>query len=73
MSVGADANDRLRYAIAGGAALVIVVAVWFSKRKTVALDPSDAGRAAPPPAAIEPAPTIEGPAEPTATRKSPTT
>jgi K(+)-stimulated pyrophosphate-energized sodium pump len=73
MSVGADANDRLRYAIAGGATLVIVVAVWFSKRKTVALDSYDAGRAAPPPAAIEPAPTIEGPAEPTATRKSPTT
>jgi K(+)-stimulated pyrophosphate-energized sodium pump len=82
MSVGAEANDRLRYSIAGGATLVIVVAVWFSKRRAVALDSHDPGATAPPATAIEPVPTIDAPAEQTTgeqtaeqttVRKSPTT
>jgi K(+)-stimulated pyrophosphate-energized sodium pump len=82
MSVGAEANDRLRYSIAGGATLVIVVAVWFSKRRAVALDSYDPGATAPPATAIEPVPTIDAPAEQTTgeqtaeqttVRKSPTT
>jgi K(+)-stimulated pyrophosphate-energized sodium pump len=73
MSVGADANDRLRYSIAGGAALVIVVAVWFSKRRTVALDSYDPGARIPPPTAIEPASKVDEPAEQPTPRKSRTT
>jgi K(+)-stimulated pyrophosphate-energized sodium pump len=73
MSVGADANDQLRYSIAGGAALVIVVAVWFSKRRTVALDSYDPGARIPPPTAIEPASTVDEPAEQPTPRKSRTT
>ncbi len=73
MSVGAGANDRLRYSIAGGAVLVIIVAVWFSKRRTVALDTYDPGATSPPPAAIEPAPTVDQPARDVEPRKSRTT
>jgi hypothetical protein len=62
----------LRYSIAGGAVLVIMVAVWFSKRRTVALDSYDPGATGPPPSAIEPAPTIDQPAEQTSARKSTT-
>ncbi|HEU0213945.1 MAG TPA: sodium-translocating pyrophosphatase [Jiangellaceae bacterium] len=47
MSVGDDANDALRYSIAVGAALVIVGAVWFSKRRAVALDAGGSGEAEP--------------------------
>jgi K(+)-stimulated pyrophosphate-energized sodium pump len=47
MSVGDDANDALRYSIAVGAALVIVGAVWFSKRRTVAVDAGGSGEAEP--------------------------
>jgi K(+)-stimulated pyrophosphate-energized sodium pump len=47
MSVGDDANDALRYSIAVGAALVIVGAVWFSKRRTVALGAGGSGEAEP--------------------------
>jgi K(+)-stimulated pyrophosphate-energized sodium pump len=72
MSVGAEANDRLRYSIAGGAVLVIMAAVWFSKRRPVALDSYDPGATGPPPSAIEPAPTIDQPAEQTSARKSTT-
>ncbi|MGH8775904.1 MAG: sodium-translocating pyrophosphatase [Jiangellaceae bacterium] len=43
MSVGADANDGLRMAIAIGAALIIVGAVWVSKRRSVALDAGGSG------------------------------
>jgi K(+)-stimulated pyrophosphate-energized sodium pump len=41
MSVGEDANDGLRIAIAGVAALIIVGAVWVSKRRPVAIDSGD--------------------------------
>ena len=47
MSVGDDANDALRYSLAIGAALVIVGAVWFSKRRPVALDAGDTGDSEP--------------------------
>ncbi|HET6729960.1 MAG TPA: sodium-translocating pyrophosphatase [Jiangellaceae bacterium] len=47
MSVGDDANDVLRYSLAIGAALVIVGAVWFSKRRPVALDSGDTGDSEP--------------------------
>ncbi|HEX6578016.1 MAG TPA: sodium-translocating pyrophosphatase, partial [Jiangellaceae bacterium] len=47
MSVGDDANDALRYSIAVGAVLVIVGAVWFSKRRAVALDAGGSGEAEP--------------------------
>ncbi|HJU98379.1 MAG TPA: sodium-translocating pyrophosphatase [Jiangellaceae bacterium] len=47
MSVGDEANDALRYSIAVGAALVIVGAVWFSKRRAVALDAGGSGEAEP--------------------------
>ena len=63
----------MRYAIAIGAVVVIVVAVWFSNRRTVALDSYDPDASAPPPTAIEPAPTIEESAEQPSARKSPTT
>ena len=47
LSVGDDANDALRYSLAIGAALVIVGAVWFSKRRPVALDAGDTGDSEP--------------------------
>jgi K(+)-stimulated pyrophosphate-energized sodium pump len=47
MSVGDDANDALRYSLAIGAALVIVGAVWFSKRRPVALDAGGTGDSEP--------------------------
>ncbi|MGH8839641.1 MAG: sodium-translocating pyrophosphatase [Jiangellaceae bacterium] len=47
VSVGDDANDALRYSLAIGAALVIVGAVWFSKRRPVALDAGDTGDSEP--------------------------
>jgi K(+)-stimulated pyrophosphate-energized sodium pump len=47
MSVGDDANDALRYSLAIGAALVIVGAVWISKRRPVALDAGDTGDSEP--------------------------
>jgi K(+)-stimulated pyrophosphate-energized sodium pump len=47
MSVGDDANDALRYSLAIGAALVIVGAVWFSKRRPVALDAGGSGETEP--------------------------
>ncbi len=37
MSVGEDANDLLRWAIALVAAAIIVAAVWFSKRRGIAI------------------------------------
>jgi K(+)-stimulated pyrophosphate-energized sodium pump len=37
MAIGADANTGLRFGIAGGAVLVIVASVAFSKRKSVAV------------------------------------
>ena len=37
MAIGADANTELRLGIAGGAVLVIVASVAFSKRKSVAV------------------------------------
>ncbi|HJY25949.1 MAG TPA: sodium/proton-translocating pyrophosphatase, partial [Actinomycetes bacterium] len=37
MAIGADANTGLRLGIAGGAVLVIVASVAFSKRKSVAV------------------------------------
>ena len=47
MSVGDDANDALRYSLAIGAALVIVGAVWFSKRRPVAIDSGGSGDSEP--------------------------
>ncbi|MGH8825889.1 MAG: sodium-translocating pyrophosphatase [Jiangellaceae bacterium] len=47
MSVGDDANDALRYTLAIGAAVVIVGAVWFSKRRTIALDAGGSGDSEP--------------------------
>jgi K(+)-stimulated pyrophosphate-energized sodium pump len=41
MTIGDDANDALRYSIAGAAALIVVVAVWISKRRPVAIESSD--------------------------------
>jgi K(+)-stimulated pyrophosphate-energized sodium pump len=38
MTIGDDANDALRYAIAGVAALIVVGAVWVSKRRPVAIE-----------------------------------
>jgi K(+)-stimulated pyrophosphate-energized sodium pump len=38
MTIGDGRNDALRYSIAGAAALVVVVAVWISKRRRVTLD-----------------------------------
>jgi K(+)-stimulated pyrophosphate-energized sodium pump len=38
MSIGDGQNDALRYTIAGAATLVIVVAVWISKRRRVSLE-----------------------------------
>ncbi|WP_298329779.1 sodium-translocating pyrophosphatase [Haloactinopolyspora sp.] len=37
MSVGSDQNDALRYTIAIVAALIVVGAVWFSKRRSTAI------------------------------------
>jgi K(+)-stimulated pyrophosphate-energized sodium pump len=37
LSIGTDANSTMRLAIALGATAIIVVAVWWSKRKSVAL------------------------------------
>jgi K(+)-stimulated pyrophosphate-energized sodium pump len=37
LSIGTDANPTMRLAIAFGATAIIVVAVWWSKRKSVAL------------------------------------
>ena len=72
MSVGPEASD-LRYAIAAGAVVVIVAAVWFSKRRAVALGSDHADASGPPPTAIEPAPTLDQPTEQTGARKSRTT
>ena len=36
-SVGSDQNDALRYTIAIVAALIVVGAVWFSKRRSTAI------------------------------------
>jgi K(+)-stimulated pyrophosphate-energized sodium pump len=69
MSVGAEANDRMRYSIAAGAVVIIVGAVWFSKRRPVALDSAGPGESSPPPA-IEPMQTIDESAEHTTIRKS---
>jgi K(+)-stimulated pyrophosphate-energized sodium pump len=41
MTIGDDANDALRYTIAGVAALIVVGAVWVSKRRPVAIESSD--------------------------------
>ncbi|HEX6336292.1 MAG TPA: sodium-translocating pyrophosphatase [Jiangellaceae bacterium] len=41
MTIGEDANDGLRYTIAGVAALIVVGAVWISKRRPVAIESSD--------------------------------
>jgi K(+)-stimulated pyrophosphate-energized sodium pump len=38
MTIGDDANDVLRYSIAGVAALIVVIAVWISKRRPVAIE-----------------------------------
>ncbi len=40
-SYGNDANDLVRYSIAGVAVLIIVVAVYISKRRPIALDTDD--------------------------------
>ena len=37
LSIGTDANPTMRLAIAFGATAIIVIAVWWSKRKRVAL------------------------------------
>jgi len=37
LSIGTDANSTMRLAIALGATAIIVIAVWWSKRKSVAL------------------------------------
>jgi K(+)-stimulated pyrophosphate-energized sodium pump len=37
LSIGTDANPTMRLAIAFGATAIIVIAVWWSKRKSVAL------------------------------------
>ncbi|MGH9252888.1 MAG: sodium/proton-translocating pyrophosphatase, partial [Acidimicrobiales bacterium] len=47
MSVGDDANDALRYTLAIGAALVIIGAVWVSKRRPVAIDSGGSGDSEP--------------------------
>ena len=44
-----DINDAWRYVIAGGAALIIVVAVYITKRRPVAIEADDV--ASPEPAA----------------------
>jgi K(+)-stimulated pyrophosphate-energized sodium pump len=41
MTIGDSANDGLRYSIAGFAALVVIGAVWVSKRRPVAIESSD--------------------------------
>ncbi|HEU4542085.1 MAG TPA: sodium-translocating pyrophosphatase [Jiangellaceae bacterium] len=41
MTIGDSANDALRYGIAGVAALIVVGAVWISKRRPVAIESSD--------------------------------
>jgi len=46
MSVGDDANDGLRITIAIVAALIVVVAVWVSKRRPIALDSGETEPAA---------------------------
>ena len=49
LSIGSDQNDPLRYSIAAGAALVVVIAVWISKRRRVDLsadEPQPAERVA---------------------------
>jgi K(+)-stimulated pyrophosphate-energized sodium pump len=38
MTIGDSANDVLRYSIAAVAALIVVVAVWISKRRPVAIE-----------------------------------
>jgi len=40
-SYGDDANDALRYTVAGVAALIIAIAVYVSKRRPIALDTED--------------------------------
>jgi K(+)-stimulated pyrophosphate-energized sodium pump len=42
MTIGEDQNDTLRYSIAGAAALVVVLAVWVSKRRRVSLGSDEA-------------------------------
>ena len=37
-SYGDDANDWIRYSIAGGAAVIIAIAVYVSKRRPIALE-----------------------------------
>jgi K(+)-stimulated pyrophosphate-energized sodium pump len=37
LSIGTDANSTMRLAIALGSTAIIVIAVWWSKRKSVAL------------------------------------
>ncbi|MCW2747077.1 MAG: sodium-translocating pyrophosphatase [Nocardioidaceae bacterium] len=41
MTYGNDANDALRYTIAGGAALIIAIAVYVSKRRPIAITDND--------------------------------
>ncbi len=42
-SYGDDTNDALRYSVAGVAALIIVVAVYISKRRPIAISDDEAG------------------------------
>uniref|UniRef100_UPI002FC95CF4 sodium/proton-translocating pyrophosphatase n=1 Tax=Aeromicrobium sp. TaxID=1871063 RepID=UPI002FC95CF4 len=37
-SYGSDENEWIRYSIAGGAALIIAIAVYVSKRRPIALE-----------------------------------
>jgi K(+)-stimulated pyrophosphate-energized sodium pump len=68
LSVGEDANTPLRIVIALVAFAGIAAAVYISKRRPVAIDADDPGRAAsppppPPPPPAEPAPTDPAPTQ----------
>ena len=41
LSIGPDANDGLRYGIAVAAAVILIAAIWISKRKPVSIESSD--------------------------------
>jgi K(+)-stimulated pyrophosphate-energized sodium pump len=55
MGVGDDQNDALRIGIAVLAAAIIVVAVYISKQREVAIGDDDSGQPAPPSAPAAPA------------------